>query len=213
MTAADKTDAMIEEYKTLRAEILQHSDAVEKNIVACLTATGIALTFGLKESSPPILLLACVIPIFFWLQHRTHRVGIAKIAAYISVFLESRESQLLWETRLRDQRLKVPGSRIPSGLRTFFYPYPILLTTSILLTFWQFKALYSPGRPGWRATLFVSLVAISWLILSKLGDPSFNTLIMKWRPAFEELKSLESQAPGAKALPDVGETSLDHRRA
>src|SRR5438067_5417646 len=142
MNDATQLEGIKEEYRTLRAEILMHSDVVEKNIIACITTTGVALTFGLKESKPSILLLSCVIPLYFWLQHRTHRVGIAKLAAYISVFLESEETGLLWETRLRDQYLKVPVSQIPYRLRTFFHPYPVLLATSIVLTFWQLKTVY-----------------------------------------------------------------------
>ena len=197
MADTTQLEGIREEYKTLRAEILLHSDIVEKNIIACITATGIALTFGLKESKPLILLLSCVIPIYFWLQHRSHRVGIAKLAAYISVFLESEETGLLWETRLRDQKLRIPVSHIPYRLRTFFHPYPVLLATSILLTFWQLKALYAPGPLGWRSVVFFVFTVTIMLTLSKIADVSFATLTAKWRTAFADLKSSDSERDAA----------------
>jgi hypothetical protein len=192
MTKPFKAEAVLEEYKTLRTEILQHSDIAEKNIIACITVTGVALTFGLKESKPSILLLSCVLPIYFWLQHRSHRVSVAKLAAYISVFLENDESGLFWETRVRDGRLRLPVSRTPYRLRSFFHPYPILLATSILLTFWQFKTLYSPGPFGFRATLFFVFVFVATIVVSKTADASYDTLTKKWRSAFLALKSAES---------------------
>jgi hypothetical protein len=185
-------NGLLEEYRTLRTEILQHSDIVEKNIVACVTVTGVALTFGLKESKPSILLLACVLPIYFWLQHRSHRVSVAKLAAYISVFLEGEHSGLHWETRLRDKRLRMPLSRTPYVLRSFLYPYPVLIATSIILTFWQLKSLYRPGPLSWRSIGFIFLVLIATILISRAADAPYDTLTTKWRVAFTELKSSDS---------------------
>ena len=197
MAEREKLEGKREEYKTLRAEILLHTDIIERNIIACLTTTGVALTFGLKESKPSILLLSCVIPIYFWLQHRGHRVGMAKLAAYISVFLENEETGLFWETRLRDQKLRSPVFHAQYRISffqptSFFHPYPVLLATSILLTLWQFKALYFPGPLGWQAYVFFLFTAVATATLSKIADVAFDTLTVKWRKAFTDLKSSES---------------------
>jgi hypothetical protein len=61
-------DQSIEEYRTLRTEIIRNFEASERNLLACITANGIALAYGIKESQPLVLLLAILIPIYFWIQ-------------------------------------------------------------------------------------------------------------------------------------------------
>jgi len=102
----------LEEYKTLRSEILRSFDAADKNILACITANGLALAYGAKESNSYILVFACMLPIYFWIQHALYRTEVAKLSAYIIVFLESQETGLMWETRIHRADLAVGGGEI-----------------------------------------------------------------------------------------------------
>jgi hypothetical protein len=85
------TDFRIEEYKALRAAMLHHMEKLDRNVIACITASSVVIAYGVKEL-PSVLPLAAIIPIFFWIQHINNRGKIAKLSSYIVVFLEGPES-------------------------------------------------------------------------------------------------------------------------
>ena len=74
-------DHNIEEYKSLRTEILRNFEAMRNNLIACITANTVAIAYGVKESQPLVLILAILIPIYFWIQHTYYRYNIAKISS------------------------------------------------------------------------------------------------------------------------------------
>jgi hypothetical protein len=137
-------DQSIEEYKTLRSEILRNFEASERNLLACITANGVALAYGIKESQPLVLVLAILIPIYFWIQNTLYRKNIAKIASYIATFLENQNAHLMWETRVHlFERIKEKNPFMYI-LRALLHPYPILLIVSLLILIFTLKLPYAP---------------------------------------------------------------------
>src|ERR1017187_9522884 len=86
--ANSKKDFQIEEYKMLRATIARQFEARDRNLLAMITTCGVALTLGLTNDLPFVLLIAAAIPVYFWLIHVNSQKGISKVAAYLIVFFE-----------------------------------------------------------------------------------------------------------------------------
>jgi hypothetical protein len=191
MKLDNNLDLRIEEYKALRVEIMHQLDAIEKNVIACITTTPIALTYGLKESQPFVIFLACAIPMYFWLKHIDHRNTIAKAAAYIRTFLEGSETNLMWESRTRSENLKYQGSRFTYWSVTFLLPYPVLVIVSIVTTFWSLRHTYFSLLPSWLMILVSLVVVFIVLMVAKKADKSYMALLKPWNEAFEDFKLLE----------------------
>jgi hypothetical protein len=179
-------DQSIEEYKTLRNEILRNFEASERNLLACITANGAALAYGIKESQPLVLLLAILIPIYFWIQQTLYRKNIAKIASYIAIFLEGHEHKLMWETRVHVMDSK-EGSDFTYILRAMLQPYPILLMVSILILILTLKLPYTPFISFIIMLLIWPMAIKTYLPYSKIRP----ALIDKWKniKLEEQLKS------------------------
>ena len=75
-------DQSIEEYKTLRSEILRNFDASERNLLACITANGVALVYGIKDSQPLVLVIAILIPVYFWIQNTFYRRNLYNLSTW-----------------------------------------------------------------------------------------------------------------------------------
>ena len=181
------SDYRVEEYKALRSEILRNMDASERNIIACITANGVALAYGVKEARVLILVLACLIPIYFWIQHTFHKQAIAKIASYIAIFIEDPDVCLLWENRLQRVDLMESKPRLLYALKLLLLPYPILLMISTLTAFVTLGARLPIGFiVGGSAVLIVSIG-----ILAKRADAPYVDLRAKWQDAF--LKEREAE--------------------
>lgn len=178
----------IEEYKTLRAEILRTFDASERNMLACITANGVALAYGAKEGNFFVLLFACLVPVYFWIQHISYRRAAAKLSAYISVFLEGPDTGLRWETRVH--RADVEGNR-----RSLFYiarsvllPYPVLIAVSLLTMTAAIRPISSnlPLTVGGLAVTVMILVYVARAV-----DQSFVQLRKSWLSIYKQLKAEE----------------------
>jgi hypothetical protein len=189
----DSDSFKMEEYKTLRAELLRNEEALERDMIACITADIIALTYGIKEKMPFVLVLACIIPAYFWIQHTNHRNAIAKIASYIATFLEGPETQLMWERRTRNPDLKYKYPRYPYFMRSLLLPYPVLFLVSILSSFWVSRSIYFPRLLWWAALMISCIITLLVLYVARKTDIHFGKLLKPWNEAFRSLKELEQK--------------------
>lgn len=178
----------IEEYKTLRTEILRNIDAGEKNMLACITANAVALAYGANEGNLFVLLFACVVPVYFWVQHIAYRSEIAKLSAYISVFLESCESGLMWETRVQKADLR-QNRRINLiySTRALLMPYPILIIASSF----TMLAFIDPADLNALWMLGALIVALLAIVLVPRNMHSFPVLRKEWLALYERMKAEE----------------------
>jgi hypothetical protein len=146
-------NASLEEYKTLREELLLHIKVINQIIVSSGALYFVALTFlskiDVNYDLSGILLLSLLIPLFF--KYRYEVFTIAKIASYIEKCIETKIDGLNW-TGLHMQSLSKHRSSFT--LLTFlggvwrnaevFY-FLILLTLTWLLPLYLKKAFYSVG--------------------------------------------------------------------
>jgi hypothetical protein len=190
-------DCRVEEYKALRSEILRNMEASERNIVACLTANGVALAYGVKEKQVLVLLLACLIPVYFWIQHSFFRQAIAKIASYIAIFLEDSDLSLKWETRLQRVDVAQGKPRLLYALKSLLLPYPILLMISALTTFIALRR----DLPIWVVIVGSTALILGIGILAKKADVQYVDLRVKWLSAFREEREAEERE--RKVTPDL----------
>jgi hypothetical protein len=182
----------LEEYKTLRAEIFRSFDAADKNILACITANGVALAYGAKDGNVYVLMLACVLPVYFWIQHALYRIEVAKLSAYITVFLESPETGLMWETRVHRAELVGRGKSklayLVYGARAIILPYPVLVTISLL-------TMRGSLKPGSLSIPLVASFLTGTILVSILAaiptTSSFVRLRKRWVEIYKMIKEEE----------------------
>ncbi|MFL6260292.1 MAG: hypothetical protein ACJ76Y_11320 [Thermoanaerobaculia bacterium] len=196
----------LEEYKTLRAEIFRSFDAADKNILACITANGVALAYGAKEANVYVLILACMLPIYFWIQHALYRTEVAKLSAYITVFLESPKSGLMWETRVHKADLaESRGGKLAYAARAIILPYPILVTVSLLTMLGSLK----PESLNVPLAIVLSAIAILVIILAAiLTNSSLARLRKHWLEIYENIKEEERNL--AHGVPVTALLSSEH---
>lgn len=198
-----------EEYKALRAEIIRNMEASERNIVACLTANGVALAYGVKESQPFVLFLACAIPFYFWIQHTIYRQAIAKIAAYIATFIENPDIGLMWENRLQWTDRMESRPRLLYALKSFLLPYPILALVSVLTTLFK---LGSKHLPMWSLLAGSVFLALGVIAIARRADVHYVDLRANWRNAFMDTKDVERKErevkPELKVVSQAPNTSV-----
>ena len=103
----------MDEYSQLYGEIGRNSQISQNVFVANVAVTAALIGYGLDAEQGPIFLapFAIIIPSLFFLSSQLEST--TRIAAYISVFLESDNDDLNWESRwflLRKQNL-LPSRR------------------------------------------------------------------------------------------------------
>jgi len=91
-------DHLIEEYKTLRTEIMELHKRKNSYVIYTLISTATILGIAIEYLSPYIFLLPLIIIIP--LSHKTLALdgSILGVGTYISVVIESESKYLQWET-------------------------------------------------------------------------------------------------------------------
>lgn len=191
----------LEEYKTLRTETLRYIEDTERNMLAAIAAVGAALYAGLQPKNDAVLALAAAIALFFWVQHRNKRQAIGKIGAYVAVFIETPDTGLAWETRIRHPSVPRPtGFQLTAyRIRRLLLPYPVLFATSILLLVVPRLALcglYVQAGFGVGVLAIVGLV--SWLT-----DESIDSIVTRWRQIFRTVESCERAQAAASVVASI----------
>lgn len=107
----------IKEYESLRAEILQKIELHNTLLTFTITTTVASLTFALSKDS----IIFYFIPFCILLPMSTriayYRSAMAKLSAYIMVFIERGEKDgLNWETRNNDVLCKTMTNRKKEGI-------------------------------------------------------------------------------------------------
>jgi len=132
----DEVEQYVEEYRTLREEILVHEKSIWQVHSFLLTAAGAIFGYGLTVNNPFVLLVPLVIlipGIYMILSRWSH---IYRIAAYIRLLLEPEVDGLNWEThwaRVRELDIKVKRGLLwrynqPICLLLIFHGFQILCT-------------------------------------------------------------------------------------
>lgn len=164
-------ELMVEEYKSLRRELLQLAASISRWQLVGFASAGIALGVALLAgawivSAAALLVIAgCIYGIIHDLT------SILRIAAYIQVFHEGRDTGALWESRLEDVR----DAHVFSPLRSYMTPIPSLWWVGMVCAlFAGFMPVFVPptvGRQFW-ALLF----PLAWIAYWRFVWDSYDAL-------------------------------------
>ena len=119
---------MIEEYKSLRRELLQLAASISRWQLVGFVSAGVAIAVALvtggwvTAAAGLVVIAGCIFGIIHDLT------SILRIAAYIQTFHEGRDTGLLWETRLEGIR----DAHIFAPLRGYMTPILSLLWVGLL---------------------------------------------------------------------------------
>jgi hypothetical protein len=91
---------LIEEYKTLRAEILQILNIQDKIQTIWFGIIIPTFTFALLQKQPWVCLLVWIFNWYSWIKSKETINAITRIGTYISIFIEPKTQGLRWETSL-----------------------------------------------------------------------------------------------------------------
>lgn len=167
-------DRSIEEYKSLRTEILQKLNQELRFVSFSFAATTVILSFAFTQESSllflvPLLVLTLVL---FQLNDSAH--SLVRITVYIRVFLESNDPDLNWETTIYELRDKLRRQPFPADAEPRIFRRivrsPLFGTLShevaaIALGFISIllAALYVDS---WYEYVLCGVVAVFWVIAS-----------------------------------------------
>jgi len=131
-------DDSIEEYKHLYAEIGRNSQISQNVFVANVAVTSGLIGYGLDSGLADIFLtpFAIIIPSLFFLSSQFEST--TRIAAYITVFHETENQYLNWETRWLEIRKRqfLPAKRKYTLSISGLYGFISLICILLALRFW-----------------------------------------------------------------------------
>ncbi len=107
-------DRTIEEYKTLRAEILLLLNRELTLVSFTFTATAAILGFAFSQGISLLFLVPLLMLRLVLFQLNDSARSVARISAYIRIFLEPNDPGLNWETRMDDLRDALQSQPLPT---------------------------------------------------------------------------------------------------
>jgi len=149
---SDNIEMRVEEYGTLRNELLQNKQYVFERPLLIITAAGVAAVQLSDEPSVLLLPVLLIILLLINLWFTVNRLkSIARIAAYIAVVLESApQAWIGWESALRKHRIwikrhdsekrkkilagHIENEAIPDAMM-FYGPLFLLHVATVLIAF------------------------------------------------------------------------------
>lgn len=192
---------MLEEYKTLRAEILMHIDHKRKGFGAGIAVAMAILNFAISNGQPFLCLLAWLLQFYFWWSSNDDDSAIMKLGRYIAVFIEPHLTGVRWEQRVaaadrlapEHVSLLVSPSCWIRFLSQLTFPYAVLslacILTGIVVNFYK----WLPHHTG--APLVVSVLSVVPIHSVVVILFSRNGALEKrngWQKAFNSVREAES---------------------
>lgn len=132
---------MIKEYDILRNEINQKIELHNTLLTFTITTTVAVLALALAQKSSILYLIPFCILIPMSMRIAYYRTAMAKLSAYMIVFLEKNIDGIKWETR-NARLISVESKKGIRGLRNFtmlrYYECLILTLVCYALYFWDY---------------------------------------------------------------------------
>jgi len=137
MTCADQNPeglGRIEEYRTLRHEIVQRQVELQKGLVKDLTLMAVIAGYGVVSQLPPVFLLGCIVTIHLWRANRSQRATVRRMGKYIADRIEPHIPHMNWETTNRDHHASgCEKQSLSEMLLRLTHPYASFLAFDTLL--------------------------------------------------------------------------------
>lgn len=150
------------EYDMLRAEILQYLQNYQtvRNMMYIITATILGFAIN-EENNVYLYLLPLIVILPSYLIHLDFYNCVVRDATYLMVFYESRNSNILWETRLHKfNKIKYPKNKID------WQNIPYLVSSFTCILIFLFNISYENFNNEQIYIGFASLI-ITFIIFSK----------------------------------------------
>ncbi len=167
----EEREGLLEEYRTLRTEILQNDRVCQGLSVSALAL--ISLSWAAMVWSGEFLLAVLPSAIYLaYLQLLLHKYeGTYRIATYLAAFLEPKIPGLGWETRLRRQREGATAAGFWAGVWSIEALLMILAAApAFALVLWQFRiATPGMGVPLWWVVVLLAEVGVVWIACQQIA--------------------------------------------
>jgi len=181
-----KESASIEEYKTLRSEILAQMNRRSARLTVVWAGISALLAAGIVAQIPELGCVALLLVCTGWMDENRWFRNVIRIGTYISFVLEPRIPGLRWETIQNkiDQinANKQPLKRFTSILFSTYGMFVIVSITISMILFVEFEPTFLA-----RKIIFFSLLAIG--IIYSFVNLRNAYIIPKGRKKWEELYS------------------------
>lgn len=177
-------DNVIKEYEDIRGEIKQKIELHNSLIMFMITTVVAVLAFAVQGDNSILYLLPFGIIIPTSMRITYYRTAMAKLSAYIIVYIENKIKGLNWETRNNKLINSVHNNIYDNLTISQYYEGMILSLICYLLYFFD----YFKGKEVNLQTImhvFVPFLFVLWEIVITKRIASFdkerNTWISKWK--------------------------------
>lgn len=177
----ERTNQLVEEYKILRSEILYFMNK-DTSLLTCLfSGVTAVLFFALKENIVEGCLLSYLIIIPICSKLAYHQKEMAKIATYISLFLEN-ELDIKWETRIK--KLSEKEGRPKTGKILKFSECSMMACATVLV--YGYLVIKNQMWEKYIVTFWIELFLVIILTVVVLYISRRIYKIKEYRCAYEE---------------------------
>jgi hypothetical protein len=197
MLENDDSGTRIEEYKSLREEILTHIQISNQYSLTTVLASGAIFGFAIENESPLLFLaaLAIIVPNTFNFVARVETLF--RIGTYLQVFHESTDARLGWETRYGglgpEHGLSRWGSHLNRLLSTLGY---LGLGVTAFALFVRYSEDHGPTFWTLTAIAFLSLVLVLIAELRILrSDSTRGRYLQLWQECLARERGHGTSAP------------------
>lgn len=187
-------DNLIEEYKTLRQEIMEMDKRKNNLIVYTVIATATIFGFSIQYPSPFIFLLPIIIIIPLGYQVLGFQRSILYNGTYISVVIESQIKELQWETHLKKRRKELEQNKKTLRQLSNYLLFDLLgvlcvvssITYALLIDNNINPFISNPISESGQLLLTIVVLAVLWFISM--------FFLVKWTSRMRECYGAKSQS-------------------
>lgn len=190
----------LEEYRTVRSELLMHIDHNKKGQAFLLMLATTILSFAITNEQPWLCFLAWVLTFYFWRAYRNDAAAYIKLGRYIAVFHEAQSSGLGWESRVAKadgfapERVSLSTTTNPllSSFCKLTAPHPVMSLASLVVGIIMIASQLGIEWTNYSllAGVFVVVVVHSIIVL-KLCRSQWPEQRAYWTSMFEQIRDAE----------------------
>jgi hypothetical protein len=188
----EPSQAELEEYNSLRQELLFHQENSIKSRNQSLLVISALIGYGIANKTPMLFIIAWLLNLEYWRLYNSHRNSMAKIGCYIATFFNYQG--LKWEERIA----KVEGistnndkisfkNKLKNLIQAQFYPHPVVsLSCMFLLIYFWIKPMIK-GESLVFGCLFLFAIGFNIFLTNLRLAPEWNFLRSKWFKVWQDI--------------------------
>lgn len=208
--------SQIEEYRSLRTEILEVSGRQLTILTVTFTATAALIGIGIQSQQPFVVLASLIALTFAGIEMVSHAYSIMRIASYIRSRIESEIPELNWETSMHDLRKLILEGKVPQ-MERFIWPsyenlvivvgfsgiivaFILAISSEVPITQNATGSQIPHAEPSIFVLASIALVTVIWILFSFWLKKMMNMAVSGevgavMHSAWEQLSSNQTNAP------------------